>query len=138
MAQKSFSDVIDVILSKDARYAKGSYYFIRGALDHTLKTLRKEEAVGDSKHVSGQQLLEGIRDFALDQFGPLAYTVFEQWGLRETRDFGNIVFNLIEVGVLGKNDRDNIADFDNGFEFQEALLGPFEPEARVARYDRFS
>ena len=136
MAQKSYSDVIDEVLVNDQRYGKGAYYFVRGALDYTLKSLKKETNKDDSKHVSGQQLLEGIREFALEQFGPLAYTVFDHWGLRESRDFGNIVFNLIEVGVLGKNDQDNIADFENGFDFKASLLEPFEPEGKTLSFKR--
>ena len=130
MPQKSFSDVIDEMLEKDPRYGKGAYYFVRSALDYTLKDLKKSEELNESNHVSGQQLLEGIRKFALEQFGPLAYTVFDYWGLRESQDFGNIVFNLIEIGVLGKNEQDNIADFSEGFDFKEALLKPFEPEGK--------
>jgi len=136
MAQKSFSEVIDEVLERDNRYGKGVYYFVRGALDYTLKTLKKDGVIEDSKHVSGQQLLEGIRAFALEQFGPLTYSVFEHWGLRESKDFGNIVFNLIEVGVLGKNDRDDIADFENGFDFKESFLKPFEPEWKPLRFFR--
>ncbi|MEQ9825719.1 MAG: Minf_1886 family protein [Puniceicoccaceae bacterium] len=136
MAQRTYSEVIEAILDHDSRYEKGAYYFVRGALDFTLKSLKKEGMAGDSKHVSGQQLLEGIREFALEQFGPLAYTVFQYWGLRESRDFGNIVFNLIEVGVLGKNDRDDIADFAEGFDFKQALLEPFEPEGKTLSFSR--
>jgi len=136
MAQQSFSEVIDSVIEKDVRYGKGAYYFVRGALDYTLKSLKKEGVSGDSKHVSGQQLLDGIQAFALEQFGPLAYTVFEHWGLQNSRDFGNIVFNLIEVGVLGKNDQDDIADFEQGFDFKASLLEPFQPEGKPLIFSR--
>ncbi|MCG8528332.1 MAG: hypothetical protein MI748_18270 [Opitutales bacterium] len=129
MAELSFSEIIDGVCLKDPRYGKGSYYFIRSALDYTLKSLEKENAEGASRHVSGQELLEGIRKFALEQFGPMAFTVFEHWGIRQSSDFGDIVFNLIEVGILGKNDRDDINDFSEGFDLKEALLKPFEPES---------
>jgi len=136
MGQKSYSDVIDEVLEKDERYGKGAYYFVRGALDYTLKSLRKDAEKDESKHVSGQQLLEGIREFALDQFGPLAYTVFDYWGLKESKDFGHIVFNLIEIGVLGKNDQDNIEDFEKGFDFEASLLEPFKPAGKPLKFDR--
>ena len=136
MSQKSYSDVIDEVLANDGRYAKGAYYFVRGSLDYTLKSLKKDEPKDESKHVSGQQLLEGIRTFALEQFGPMALTVFEYWGLNNSKDFGNIVFNLIQVGVLGKNDKDNIADFEDGFDFKAALLEPFEPEGKSLKFSR--
>jgi uncharacterized repeat protein (TIGR04138 family) len=130
MSQISFSEVIEEMRAKDPRYGKGAYYFVRSALDYTLKDLKQSQKLSESNHVSGQQLLEGIRKFALDQFGPLAYTVFDYWGIHESQAFGDIVFNLIEVGVLGKNDKDDIADFSVGFDFNEALIKPFEPEGK--------
>jgi uncharacterized repeat protein (TIGR04138 family) len=130
MAHQSYSEVVDEILRKDSRFSKGAYFFVRSALDFTLKSLRKEERLHESNHVSGQELLEGIRAYSLEQFGPMAYTVFEHWGIRRSRDFGSIVFNLISVGVLGKNDRDDISDFDEGFDFKESLIRPFEPEGK--------
>lgn len=128
MTQKSYNEVIEEMRKKDPRYQKGAYFFVRSALDFTLKDLKRAEALSETNHVSGQQLLEGIRKFALDQFGPLVNTVFDYWGIKETRDFGNIVFNMIEVGVLGKNDRDDIADFCDGFDFNEAFVKPFTPK----------
>jgi uncharacterized repeat protein (TIGR04138 family) len=137
MAQPSFSEIVDAVRTKDSRYGKGAYFFIRGALDHTIKQVKPSELNPGSHHVSGQQLLEGIRDFALDQFGPLAYTVFEHWGIRECRDFGNIVFNLVEIGVLGKTDTDDIADFEGGYDFKEALLDPFKPKGNPPNFKRY-
>lgn len=135
MSQKSYSDVIEEMRAKDPRYEKGSYYFVRSALDYTLKDLKQNQQLNETNHVSGQQLLEGIRKFALDQFGPLTYTVFEYWGIRESKDFGNIVFNLIEIGVLGKNDRDDIGDFCDGFDLEEAFLKPFQPEGKSLEFE---
>jgi uncharacterized repeat protein (TIGR04138 family) len=131
MPKESFSEVVDAVRNKDPRYAKAAYYFLRAALDHTLKTMAPEVRTPESHHVSGQQLLEGIRSYALDQFGPMAYTVLTEWGLKESRDFGNLVFNLVEIGVLGKTDTDRIEDFENGFDFKGALLLPFEPRGNL-------
>jgi len=130
MSSSSFSEIIDSICERDDRYRKGVYFFMRSALDHTLKNLKKKQELSESNHVSGQQLLEGIRSYALEQFGPLAYTVITYWGIQSSSDFGNIVFNLIEVGVLGKNENDDIADFEGGFDLQEALLDPFKPTGK--------
>jgi len=82
------------------------------------------------RHVSGQELLEGLRRFALDQFGPMAKTVFDHWGVRRCEDFGEIVFNMVEKGILGKTDQDSREDFRGGFDFEEAFVKPFQPSAR--------
>ncbi len=127
MAEKSFSEVVDVIIKKDPRYRKGVYFFVRSALDFTLKNMKKRGDTGPTSHVSGQQLLSGIREFAIDQFGPLTPTVFDYWNIRQSGDFGNVVFNLIDVGVLGKNEQDSIQDFENGLDFKEAFVDPYLP-----------
>ena len=75
-------------------------------------------------HVTGQELLEGIRVYGLDQFGPLARQVFEHWGIQSTEDFGHIVFLLVEVKLLGKTEEDSIADFREVYDFAEA----FDPQ----------
>ena len=74
MSEKNFPDVIDQIHLKDDRYGKGAYYFIREALDHTLKNLEKNKTKNKG-HVSGWELLNGIRDYALDRFGPMTMTL---------------------------------------------------------------
>ena len=78
--------------------------------------------------MSGKELLEGIREYAAQQFGPLAPTVFRSWGVRRTEDFGEIVFNLVESGLLGKTESDSREDFADGFDFDQAFDGPFSAE----------
>jgi len=97
MQEVSFEDALALILVKDPRYRRDAYHFLREALDHTQKTLRKQSS-GELRHVTGQELLVGIRDFALAQFGPMAKTVLEEWGVRKCSDFGEIVFNMAETG----------------------------------------
>ena len=80
--------------AKDPRFPRDAYLFVREALDHTQKTVGKDER-GRLRHVTGQQLLEGIREHALHQFGPMARTVFEEWGIRACKEFGEIVLNMI-------------------------------------------
>ena len=82
------------------------------ALDFTTKKLERKG------HVSGQELLEGIRDYALELFGPMARTVLEYWGIKNTRDFGEIVFNMIDAGLLGKAEQDSREDFENVYDFK--------------------
>ena len=127
-AQLDFNEVIRTIRKDDPRYARGAYYFLRQALDYSLKELDKRGELDELKHLSGQQLLEGIRLYAIEQYGPMARSVFEHWGISECRDFGNIVFNLVDSRVLGKTDKDNPEDFAKGYSFRSAFDRPFKPE----------
>lgn len=119
--------MVDMIVREDSRYAKGAYLFMRHALDYTLKKAIKTSASHQMRHVSGKELCEGIQEFALEQFGPMTLKLFEQWGLEETGDFGEIVFNLIEYGIFGKKDSDSRADFEDVYSFKEAFETPFLP-----------
>jgi len=125
---RDFNEVIRMIRKDDPRYKRGAYYFLRQALDYSLKELHKDGKLDRTNHLTGQQLLEGIRLYAIDQYGPMARTVFENWGVRECRDFGNIVFNLVDCKVLGKTDQDRPEDFDGGYSFSAAFDKPFRPE----------
>ncbi|WP_309385063.1 Minf_1886 family protein [Cerasicoccus frondis] len=129
MAAKDFDEVVALIRKEDTRYDAGAYHFVRLGLDHTIKSL-KDEPERETRHVSGQELLSGIRDYALEQYGPLAYTLLTHWGIKRCEDFGDIVFNLVEWGVLGKTENDQPEDFTNGYDFREAFLLPFEPKSR--------
>ena len=124
---RDFNEVINAIRKEDPRYARGSYYFLRQALDFSINKMRKQGELAQSSHLTGQQLLEGIRLFALDQYGPMARMVLEYWGIKNCRDFGNIVFNLVEFQVLGKTDEDSPQDFDNGYDFKTAFDKPYKP-----------
>src|SRR5258707_10906034 len=97
MHEASFEDAIDFIRQKDARYSRDAYFFVREALDHTQETIT-EAARGRVRHVTGQELLKGIRELALSKFGPMALMVFEEWGIHASEDFGEIVFNMVECG----------------------------------------
>ena len=123
---------MELMRKKDPRYAREAYFFVREALDHTQKTIGKDNR-GVIRHVSGQELLAGIRDYALSQFGPMAMMVLEEWGVRTCEDFGEIVFNMVEFGVLAKTDKDTRADFAGGYEFHEAFRKPFLPSQRLAK-----
>jgi uncharacterized repeat protein (TIGR04138 family) len=105
----------DRILRKDRRYAVEAYRFIYEALDHTIRK------AGERRHVSGQELLDGIRDLALELFGPLGKTVFNSWGIHRTEDFGEIVFNLVDAELMSKNESDTRGDFKDGFNFDEVF-----------------
>src|SRR6202035_2934011 len=129
MHEVSFEQGLEKIRAKDPRFDRDAYMFVREALDHTQRTISKS-AHGRARHVSGPELLEGIRDLALSQFGPMAMTVFEEWGIRSCEDFGAIVFNMVEIELLAKTDKDDLADFAGGYDFFDAFRKPFLPSAR--------
>ncbi len=120
-------EVVRQIRERDPRYDIEAYFFIREALDYTGKMLEKPQE-GTSRHVSGRELLEGIRKYSLEEFGPMALKVLNSWGISKTDDFGEIVFNLVNIGELGKTEEDNIEDFKNGYDFHDAFAKPFLPQ----------
>lgn len=124
-------EVLETILTKDTRYHRDAYYFVRDALDVAQRKFSKA-AKGKPSHVSGQQLLEGIRAHALEQFGPLTLMVLEEWGIRRGEDFGEIVFNMVESSLLGKTENDSRADFKGGYDFFDAFRKPYLPKAKAA------
>ena len=129
MQETTFEEVLDQILAKDARYHREAYLFVREALDYTQKLITKENR-GQQRHVSGQELLDGIRQYALSQFGPMVPTVLEEWGVNSCLDFGEIVFNMVETGLLAKTEKDSRADFAGGYTFDEAFRKPYLPANR--------
>jgi uncharacterized repeat protein (TIGR04138 family) len=131
MQEINFDETVELILTRDRRYTREAYNFVREALDFTQKLIVKENR-GQLRHVSGQELLEGIRQFALQQFGPMVVTVFEEWGIRRCRDFGEIVFNMVETGLLAKTEHDTREDFQNGYDFTDAFRKPFWPSQKLS------
>jgi len=119
--------ILDAIIETDPRFRRDAYHFVRDALDHTQKNLLKSQK-SPPRHVTGQELLEGIRQFALDQFGPMTLVVFDEWGVRRCEDFGDMVFNMVGANLLGKTDKDSHEDFKGGYDFREAFEKPFLPE----------
>ena len=122
----NFEEAVDKIISRDSRYHRDAYFFVREALDHTQKLLGRS-GKEEIHHVSGQELLEGIRALGLQQYGPMAITVLEAWGIRHCEDLGEIVFNMIETAILAKTEKDSREDFKRGYNFFEAFRRPFLP-----------
>src|SRR3954471_17784388 len=127
MQEINFDATLDKIIELDPRYHRDAYLFLREALDFTQKLVPKESR-GETRHVTGQELLNGIRQLALQQFGPMTITVFEEWGVKSCRDFGEIVFNMVEIGLLAKTEKDSRDDFQSGYDFAEAFQKPFWPQ----------
>ena len=127
-----FSTTVDAIIARDPRFERDAYLFVRDALEFTTKQLRKKAHASPSEcHVSSSQLLEGVRQYALQQYGPMVPTVLDHWRVRTCEDIGIIVFNLIEAREFGKSEHDTIEDFRRGFSFQEAFVEPFRPTGKL-------
>lgn len=112
---EGFLEKIERVMKRNRHYKFEAYSFVMAALHHTVTKLPK------ARHVTGRELLEGIRGYGLDQFGPLARTVLNYWGIKKTDDFGHIVFALVEVGILRKQPEDHIEDFHKVYDFKDAF-----------------
>src|SRR5690349_9594877 len=112
MHEVSFEEALEIITIKDPRYPRDAYLFVREALDHTQRTLVRDKQ-GSIRHVSGQELLDGIKDYASGQFGPMAMMVLESWGIHSCQDFGELVFNMVETGGCPTLCSDDIANVES-------------------------
>jgi uncharacterized repeat protein (TIGR04138 family) len=117
---------LEQLAARDPRYKLEAYIFTMSAVEYTTRRL------GRQGHVSGRELLEGIRDLAREKFGLTARMVFEHWGVKTTDDFGELVFNLVEAGLLGKTDRDSRDDFKGVYDFSEVFEKHFDWGTRGA------
>ena len=153
MHTANFDEALDQIVLKDPRFHRDAYMFIREALDHTQRMVNKgsksekgeksearhlssdEPAEGKVRHVTGQELLGGVRAYALDQYGPMTLTVLNEWGVRQCEDFGELVFNMVENHLLAKTKNDSREDFKGGYDFTEAFRQPFLPSTKAASAD---
>lgn len=106
------------------KFHTDAYRFVFEALQFTQERLKRtsQDAEDESAHISGPELLEGVRELGLKKFGMLAKTVFNHWGVKSTDDFGRIVFELIERGEMRKTDRDQLTDFFDVYNFDQALV----------------
>jgi uncharacterized repeat protein (TIGR04138 family) len=130
MQKLNFAEAVDEIVRVNGQYDRDAYYFVREGLDFTIKMLKKDSH-GKPRHVSGQELLDGLRRYALDQFGPMAKTVFAHWNVKQCEDFGEIVFRMVDKGILGKTEQDTREDFRGGYDFDEAFVKPYLPSPRT-------
>lgn len=127
MFDLKFHEAVQLAVAKDPRYQPLAYEFVRDALHVAVKHFREGE---EDPHVTGQQVLLGVKMHALAEYGPLALMLLHQWGIHRGEDIGNIVYNFIEIGYFGKNDGDSIEDFANGFDFEKELTSPFQPSSK--------
>jgi uncharacterized repeat protein (TIGR04138 family) len=127
MQKIGFAEALDSIVASDTRYTRDAYVFLRDALDFTTKQQKKIKGT-TVRHVAGPELLEGVRQYALKEFGPMVVTVFSSWGINCCEDIGHMVFNWIGAGIFGKTDEDSMEDFKSVYDFEEAFVKPFAPE----------
>lgn len=116
---------IEQIVEADPRYGAEAYAFLFAALSYAQSKYNKP------RHVTGKELLEGIRELALERYGKMAKTVFEHWGVKKTDDFGEIVFNLVEAGLLGKTDEDKKEDFKDVYSFEDVFEKGYKFEMKI-------
>lgn len=124
----TFDQAVASAIAEDPRYKREAYEFVREALHVAAKMFRGDV---EDQHVTGQEMLEGVRVHALKQYGPMALFLLRLWGIERGEDVGNIVYNLIGSGYFGKNEGDSIEDFAGGYDFAEALNKPFLPSSPV-------
>lgn len=113
--KRDLSDILDEICTQDERYHEDAYEFVLESLSFTQKKFSRV------RHVTGLELLEGIKVLLMDKFGPMTLTVLRYWGINDTEDFGHIVFNLVSKGVLSKTEDDNIDSFRNVYDFHKVF-----------------
>ena len=106
---------IQRLIDGNPQYKFEAYSFVLAALHYTMSILPQP------RHITGKEFCEGIRKYAIDQFGPLARTVLEYWGIRETLDFGKIVFALVDIGLMRKTEEDSLGDFKDVYDFKTAF-----------------
>lgn len=130
MQPTNSEEVLDKIVAQDSRYHREAYLFLRGTLDFVRKPSGKARKI-EACHISGQELLLGIRAYALELYGPMAKTLLNEWGIHRCEDFGELVFNMVDHGLLSKTEKDSRDDFKAGYDFNEAFCKPFLPPSKV-------
>jgi uncharacterized repeat protein (TIGR04138 family) len=125
-SEQFYHDSVAKLLLDDPRYTEDAYHFVRDTVEYAAHHLQRD--AGRSQHISGQELLECMKLFALQEYGPMAHTVLRTWGIRETGDFGNIVFAMIGKKLLRASKDDAIEHFQNGFDFAVVFDSPFVPD----------
>lgn len=108
-------EVLTRLQESDPRYAEGAYLFLLAALQRCMQRLDRP------RHVSGPEVADAVRELALERYGPLARTVLEHWGVHSTSDLGEIVFLLVDSGILIRQPTDSREDFEGLYSFEEAF-----------------
>jgi len=134
MSNKKLRNAVKEILEYDQRYSSDAYEFITRAVNYTCEKLNKAKNKNPKyHHVSGLELVEGVSEYAREQFGPMAYEVLRNWGIEDSLAIGNVVFNLVDQELLYTSEQDSIEDFRLDLDFQKILLDPFQAQGCVQK-----
>lgn len=120
-----------ISLARQSPYPLSAFIFVQRGLDYTVKKVHGEpdkKAKPESRHVSGQQLCLGLREYAIQEYGLLARTVLRRWKIQSCQDFGRIVFMMVDAGLMHKTEEDSLEDFMGHYDFDQA----FAPELSLA------
>ncbi len=126
MRDEKFTNTVEKIVDQDPRFSEEAYAFISDAVLYTTHKVESDSTM-HKHHITGKELLNGIKDFAMQQFGPIAPAVLRHWGLNDSMAIGHVVFNMVNNQLLGKSQEDTIDDFKNGFDFDMEFSKPFLP-----------
>ena len=116
------------LLGQDPRHPRDAYLFMLAGLARAQQQRVDDAGSGRDRHVHGADLLDALRELALEEFGPMAFRVLAEWGIHRTEDFGRLVFALVGAGLLSASPADSMADFVDGYDFTTAFLGPSAEE----------
>tara|TARA_R110002126_G_scaffold151471_9_gene298542 strand:- start:9789 stop:10196 length:408 start_codon:yes stop_codon:yes gene_type:complete len=122
------SDPVRKVWREDGRYAFEAYHFLFSSLDEAVRLTGRGDEEGSKRHVSGNELLDGMRRHASSLYGPMAARVWRSWGIQETVDWGRIVFLLVDAQLLNRQEEDSLEDFEDGFDFDEAFVDAYRPD----------
>jgi uncharacterized repeat protein (TIGR04138 family) len=122
------TDHVRKLALSDRRYAPEAYSFLFESLDHAVRLAKRAGTEEGARHVTGQELLNGMREYARRIFGPMGAQVWRSWGIHSSLDWGRVVFKLVEAELLKRQDSDTIDDFREGFDFDEYFVNEYEPE----------
>lgn len=116
---------IEQIARSDGRYDAKALHFVYEGLGQTIQNIRENVDTQEDRHISGQELADGLGDLAKRRWGKLAKLVLNQWGINNTRDFGEIVYLMIDNKWMRSQETDRIEDFDNVFDFENRFVANF-------------
>ena len=112
---QDFEAIIEELTEKNPQYHEDAYQFVMEALHFTQKKFKSVA------HVSGEEMVNGMRELLMKKYGPMARSVLTYWGIKTTEDFGRVVFNLVERKILSKTEKDNIESFQNAYDFEDVF-----------------
>lgn len=135
MMDADLAERIEKEIRRDGRYPPEAFDFLHRGLEAAARSKYDEGGGADEpRHVSGQELCRALRQLAVERWGPLAGDVLRRWNIRATRDFGEMVYLMIRLGLMGKQDSDDIGDFDDVFDFREAFTR-YQPDVNRTHED---